>query len=59
MKNPALAIRKNEMWGPCFGKLELCAQNDDLNEEYSCVSMAEESIYEIPTNENGVNQLTN
>ena len=58
VKNPAFAIKNSEMWGPYFGNGELGADNDDFNEELACVSLTGESVYDIPENSNGINQLT-
>ncbi len=42
-----MAIRRCPEWGPYFGEGELGAVEDDFNEDEHCISMSEESGYNI------------
>jgi hypothetical protein len=53
------AIRCWKNNGLCFGNGELRVFHGPFNEPNACLSQANESIYKIPVNSEGINMLTN
>jgi hypothetical protein len=45
--------------GPHFGDRELGVVDEPFNRQHACWSFANESVYNIPENSEGINMLTN
>ena len=56
---PSIAILCYKGYGPYFGSAELSAVYEPFNKENGCLSDTNDDAYNIPSNSEGINMLTN